>query len=69
MYSDSAEKEAKVMQVHLWHLHPEVSWFSATSALKPTEHLMHSAFSFSSKKQNKQQYKSDDGNSAMFTLN
>lgn len=69
VYSDYAEKEAEVMKVHLWHLHAEVSWFSATSALKPAEHLMHSAFSFSSRKQNKQQYKSDYGNSMVFTLN
>lgn len=42
--------------------------FSAASALKPAEHLMHSAFSFVSRKQNKQQYNSDDGNSVMFTF-
>lgn len=67
IYSDSAEKEAEVMQMHPWDLHTEVSWFSAASALKPAEHLMHSAFSFSSRKQNKQY--NTDGNSVMFTFN
>lgn len=57
------------MQVHLWDLHTEVSWFSAVSALKPAEYLMHSAFSFSSRKEKKQQYNSDYGNSVMFTFN
>lgn len=65
----SAEKEDEVMQVHLWDLHTEVSWFSAASALKSAEHLMHSAFSLISRKQNEQQYNSDDGNSVMFTFN
>ena len=57
------------MHVRLQDLHAYVSWVSAAPCLKHAEYLTRDAFPFSSRKQNKQQFDSADGNSVMFTLN